>query len=211
MNNAVNDLFDFEVSGQFILLINTTSRDDLYVTWFGNQVPLNPTELRIHADGEMKFAGVLTISGNFDMLLNNDKFYLSADALFNIVSLINANISLDMLITSDGVTAGAEVLVDTSVLEIIKIYADGDLEINTVGYQVELNGKTYDPYSFLLDLYGDVSILEVLRFESGFKVQINGGAFSHDAVSDPKAAQPTGVDAYLDSGKWAVRSLCYAS
>ncbi|MCJ7487573.1 MAG: hypothetical protein MUQ25_15605, partial [Candidatus Aminicenantes bacterium] len=55
LNNLVDPAFGFDLSGQFILLVNT-SDDGKEVVWnlggVDTPVPLNANELRIHADGE---------------------------------------------------------------------------------------------------------------------------------------------------------------
>jgi hypothetical protein len=81
LNNAIADIFDFELSGQFILLINTTV-DQKEVRWdvggVDTPIPLYAGELKVHADGELAFIG-LEFSGTFDFIANLDALEIGFD------------------------------------------------------------------------------------------------------------------------------------
>jgi len=168
------------------------------------EVTIDPGVL-ILMQGRLDFLGMLEASASITLEIRSDKFYLGGRAeLILEPDLLTIEATFDVQITADGLTMGASVSVDANIAGVLTILASGKLLINTVDEDVTLgtgaNAITYPANSFLLDLNGEVRILEVLTFEAGFKIQVGGGTFTHTG----SAAKPAGSDAYLGAGEWAV-------
>ncbi|UCE37498.1 MAG: hypothetical protein JSW00_18920 [Thermoplasmata archaeon] len=97
LNNEVAGLFDFELSGQFILLINTTGEEQ-EVIWdvegVDTPIPLYQGELKIHAEGELSFIGV-EFNGTFDFIARLAALEIADEAFLEIGFDTSLVVSLD--------------------------------------------------------------------------------------------------------------------
>src|SRR5262249_5976286 len=60
-------------------------------------------------------------------------------------------------------------------VSILKIAANGELQFNTSDLPRTANGVTIGAKSFRLLLAGSVNILEVIKFDASFMIQVGGG------------------------------------
>ncbi|MCX8497180.1 MAG: hypothetical protein ORN51_13450, partial [Akkermansiaceae bacterium] len=206
-----------KITGDALFEINTTSHsqtlDVLAFTTSGLALQTATIEkgLLVRIEGKIEFVGFLEAKASLLIKINSGSFYLSGSAQIKLGDLLNASIDLNVLITAEGVTLDAAVSINADIVGLIKINASGRLMINTVGHAVTITDvnnvtKTYAASSFLIDVTGSVSICDVLKFNTGLKIQVGGGAFTHDANSalGYQATKPTTGDNNLDVGEWAV-------
>ncbi len=213
-----------DITGYFLFEVNTGADRYLDVPDFEDPTGLEynglvtrsvliKQGLLVRAIGTLDFLGFITAKANFELEWRTEFFAMEGNAELIIGDLLNVKFGFDVLITDEGVTLGADVSVNAKIADAIQIVAGAqpgqppekkELKLNTVGHDVYLDGEWYDANSFYLHLYGEVIFLGVLRFEAGFKVQVGGKEFKHDAITEPKAPQPVGDDDYLYSGEWAV-------
>ncbi len=199
-----------KITGDFLLEVNTGAERSVEVFDFSEGglvtrlVTISPGVL-VRAQGTADFIGFLEASADLKIEIRSNMFYLGGSVTIDLGSLISTQVSLDVLVTDDGFYLAADASVNANIASIIKIDASGVLVINTMSDSVFIGqtGRWYAANSFLLDLSGNVSILGVLNFDAGFKVQVGGGTFTH-AAGAAKAAPPMEADAFLHPGQWAV-------
>lgn len=201
------------ISGDALLEINTTSSTKTLQVFDFTPTGLQLKQVSIDSgiliriEGNLNFVGFLDASASLTIKITNGSFYLGGVAHLSLGSLLSLDISLDVLVTDDGVTLDAAVTINASILDIIRIEAAGRLMINTSNSQVIIDVgdgvKTYAANSFLIDVNGKVSFFGVLKFNAGFKVQVGGGTFTHSGAGY-KAAAPDAGDNNLAAGDWAV-------
>jgi hypothetical protein len=157
LDNEIAALFDFELSGQFILLINTTG-EQKEVMWDvgGVETPIQlySGELKVHAEGELLFLG-LEFNGTFDFIANLESLEIGFDTSL-VVSLDPSFDPLFEFTTVGALLIDEERIVgkleldaafNTPLLDDLAIGLDGKitLEVNTKNEAVideEIGGQT---------------------------------------------------------------------
>ena len=98
-----------------------------------------------------------------------------------------------------GMTLRLAVSLDINVLDIVKIKATGELRLNTSNADRNVGGVMIGKKSFKLALTGEVKLVEVIKFNASFVIQVGGGALNVGSASDGTAATLN-----LDEGDWVI-------
>ncbi|MEL7452703.1 MAG: hypothetical protein AAGJ50_04945, partial [Pseudomonadota bacterium] len=132
--------------------------------------------------------GFASASGRVFIAIQNGAFTIEFDVTLKLGGLEvrafgGASIFAD---SSPGLALVLGIDVDADIFSIIEIEADGLLLINTTGLQRSLAGQTLAANSFVLDISGSISILKVLNFEAGARIEVvnNYWKFSFNAALD---------------------------
>ncbi|MFC1533492.1 hypothetical protein ACFL7M_09040, partial [Thermodesulfobacteriota bacterium] len=186
-------------SGDALLEVNTTGQDQTIYLANGDQVVVGEG-VRVYIAGSVEFLGFASASGSVTITVNSNQLTLEFD-----VTIVLGPFSLEVrggagvYYGSDpGLALLLDVSLDVNIFEIFKIQASGKLHLNTSKNTTRvLSGISLAPASFRLELHGLIKILEVLKFEAGFTIQVGAGEFEVGS-----ALYGTNNTLIQDTGDW---------
>ena len=218
------DAVGIKITGDALFEINTTNAPvTLDVLGFDADGKISQTLVSteidpgvlIRVEGTLEFVGFIdaTASLTIEFDSSKDRFFLGGSAQIELAGgLLSANIGLAVDIDSTGVVLFANVEIEANVAEVIKIKAEGLLKLNTRNSNYTIDDPSLNGYlddngisrvivanSFRLELSGEVSFLEVLKFRGLFTVLIGAGTFDVGSEADG-----TDDKLNLNKGEWYV-------
>ena len=128
---------------------------------------------KLRIAGEVTFLGFARASGSVTVALLADRFTVEFNVLLHL-GPIDVRAAGGAGIYSDGMALVLDVEFRGNLFDVIRVGAAGKLQINTTNSSRTLAGFTIARKSFLLEVSGEVSFLEVLTFEAGFRVEVGG-------------------------------------
>ncbi|MBN1192791.1 MAG: hypothetical protein JXA36_03745, partial [Coriobacteriia bacterium] len=167
---------DFNASAT--LKLNTGSQTVHYV---------NPIDSTFTADlepgfeltiqGDVTFIGLASASGMVRITIKDRAFELAFEISIELGPLTVQASGFAGIYADDnpGFAMRLAVSLDLNLLDIVKIKAAGELQINTTTINRNANGVILGAQSFRLLLTGSVNILEVIKFDASFMIQVGGG------------------------------------
>ncbi|MBK8118783.1 MAG: hypothetical protein IPK39_05835 [Sulfuritalea sp.] len=139
----------------------------------GTQVTVK-AGFRLNINGTVTFLGFASASGSITITLQRDVFSIEFDISLALGPLTVAARGGAAIYTDShpGLALLLDVSIEANMFEIIKIKASGKLQLNTSSTARTLSGITMQGNSFLIALNGEVSFLEVLKFNASFVLAV---------------------------------------
>ena len=164
----------FEAS--FKLALNTTSEVRNVTFGDGTTLVIRPG-IRIEVHGKMNIGSA--VQAGVDLLIVfdalNASFRLEGKASIDLAGgLLSIKIEIGVAVGPDGIALVADVSVDVTIADVVKIKAAGKLYINTGASAVTftLLNKTVPGKSFYLELEGEITIIEIFTIRAKIVIAV---------------------------------------